>query len=60
MIVPVTTLLSVGGHSWEADVGFCDPWPYSWGLLGHLSFFRFFTVVFRAVDLEFELEPVRS
>ena len=27
----VTTLLSVGGHSWEADVGFCDPWPYGWG-----------------------------
>jgi hypothetical protein len=56
----VTTMLSVGGHSWEADVGFCDPWPYGWGLLGHLSFFRFFTVVFRAVDLEFELEPVTN
>lgn len=54
----VTTLLSAGGHSWEAVVGFCDPWPYSWGLLGQHSFFRYFTVTFRAVDFEFELEPV--
>lgn len=55
----VTARLSVGGHSWEAEVGFCDPWPYAWGLAGHASFFRYFTVTFRAVDFEFELTPAR-
>jgi hypothetical protein len=47
--------LSAAGHDWEAEVGFCDPWPYAWGLLGHHSFFRFFTVIFRAADFEFEV-----
>jgi len=50
--------LSVGGYAWEAAVGFCDPWPYAWGLLGHASFFRFFIVTFRAADFEFELVPI--
>lgn len=56
----VTTRLTAGGHSWECDIGFCDPWPYSWGLLGQRSFFRYFTITFRAVDLEFEISPVES
>jgi len=51
-------LLTAVDHAWEADVGFCDPWPYSWGLLGQLSFFRYFTVTFRAADLELEIVPV--
>ncbi|MGH9187632.1 MAG: aspartyl protease family protein [Acidimicrobiales bacterium] len=55
----VTTGLNVGGHTWEAQVGFCDPWPYGWGLLGQLSFFRSFTVTFRTADFELEIEPVR-
>lgn len=55
----VTTLLTVGGHSWEAEVGFCDPWPRGWGMLGQLAFFRFFAVTFRAADLELEIDPVR-
>lgn len=50
--------LSAAGHTWEAEVGFCDPWPYSWGLLGQASFFRHFTVTFRAADEEFELLPI--
>ena len=50
--------LAAAGETWEADIGFCDPWPYSWGLLGQLSFFRFFTVVFRAADFQFELEAL--
>lgn len=54
----VTTRLTAAGHTWEADIGFCHPWPYAWGLLGQLSFFRFFTVTFRAVDFSFELAPV--
>lgn len=56
----VTTRLAAAGHSWEWDVAFCDPWPYSWGLLGQRSFFRHFTVTFRAADLEFEVQPVES
>lgn len=54
----VTTQLAVGEHRWEAEVGFCDPWPYSWGLLGQKSFFRFFTVTFRTADFELEVTPV--
>ncbi|MGH9280518.1 MAG: hypothetical protein ACRD12_20795 [Acidimicrobiales bacterium] len=53
----VVVALQAAGLSWEAEVGFCDPWPYAWGLLGHLSFFRFFVVTFRAADFEFVLEP---
>ena len=53
-----TVRIAAGEYAWEAEVGFCDPWPYSWGLLGHASFFRFFAVTFRAADLEFELTPI--
>jgi hypothetical protein len=52
-----TVALSVVALAWEATVGFCNPWPYAWGVLGHDSFFRWFTVTFRAVDGEFELDP---
>ena len=48
----------VGGRAWEAEAGFCDPWPYAWGLLGQASFFRFFTITFRAADFEFEIDPI--
>ncbi len=53
-----TVRLLAGDYAWEAEVGFCDPWPYSWGLLGHSCFFRYFTVTFRAADAEFELSPI--
>jgi hypothetical protein len=52
--------LAVGDHGWDAPVGFCDPWPYGWGLLGQLSFFRYFVVTFRAADWELEIEPLPS
>ena len=55
---PSTTRLTTTGQSWEAEVAFCDPWPYGWGLLGQLAFFRFFTVTFRASELTFEVEPI--
>ncbi len=55
-----TVTLSAAELTWEASVGFCDRWPYAWGLLGHDSFFRWFTVTFRAADFEFELSPVRG
>ena len=41
-------------------MGFCDPWPYGWGLFGQQSFFRYFTVAFRAADFVFEVEPIES
>ena len=56
----VTVSLAVDEYVWEAEVGFCDPWPYAWGLLGQLSFFRYFVVTFRAFDLEFEATPLRA
>lgn len=52
--------LSAAGRTWEAEVGFCTPWPYSWGLLGHASFFRYFTVMFQAADGLFELVPLEE
>lgn len=55
----VATLLTIGEHSWEAEVGFCDPWPRGWGLLGQISFFRYFVVTFRAADFELEINPVQ-
>lgn len=56
----MTAGLTAAGHRWEAEIGFCEPWPYSWGLLGQQSFFRFHTVTFRAADFEFEVVPVES
>lgn len=53
-----TVSLAAAGHRWDATVGFCDPWPYPWGLAGEQSFFRHFTVTFRAVDHELELLAV--
>lgn len=55
-----TVALSAVALAWEATVGFCTPWPYAWGVLGHDSFFRWFTVTFRAADGEFELDPNSS
>jgi len=54
----VTVRFGAGGRVWEGAAGFCDPWPYAWGLLGQASFFRFFTVTFRAADFEFEIDPI--
>lgn len=53
-----TVTLAAAGLTWDAPVGFCDPWPYAWGLLGQESFFRYFAVTFRAADGEMELIPV--
>jgi hypothetical protein len=50
----------VDDHVWEAEVAFCHPWPYAWGLLGQRSFFRYFTVTFRAADFELEVTPIAS
>jgi hypothetical protein len=51
------TSMAAADHTGEAEVGFCDPWPFGWGLLGQASFFRFFTVIFNTADFELELLP---
>lgn len=54
----VPTLLAIGEHSWEAEVGFCEPWGRRWGLLGHRAFFRYFVVTFRTADFALDIAPV--
>lgn len=50
---------SAGQHAHRRrSVGFCDPWPRGWGLLGQLSFFRYHVVTLRAGDFELEVEPI--
>lgn len=56
----VTVALACAEHRWEAEVGFCDDWQPGWALLGHQAFLRYFTLVVRAADLEFEVEPNRT
>lgn len=56
----VKVRLAAAGHTWEAEVGFSDSWQANFGLLGHSAFFRYFTILFRAADLEFEVEPVSA
>ena len=55
-----TVSLATVDLAWEAPIGFCDRWPYAWGLLGHHSFFRWFTVTFRAADHEFDVIPIST
>jgi len=52
--------LSLGGATFEAPVWFCDPWPFSFNLLGQEGFFRYFRVAIAAADnwLECTPEPV--
>jgi hypothetical protein len=50
--------LNVGASQWEAPVSFCEPWPWSYQLLGQEGFFRWFEVTFRAADRELELRAV--
>ena len=49
--------LSVDGMTWRAPVSFCDPWPFSFHLLGQEGFFRFFHASIRASRNEFALTP---
>lgn len=53
-----TVPLRAAGLSWEAEVGFSDhPMLERWGVLGHQSFFRFFTVTIQAAELRFDVTP---
>lgn len=52
--------LRIGGSTWEARVSFCEPWPWSYQLLGQEGFFRWFEVVVRAADRELEISAIET
>lgn len=53
----VPVVLTIGDVTWEADVGFCEPWPFAFQLLGQEGFFRWFGVELRAAVYSVELTP---
>ena len=55
--VTTTVTLTVGGFSWEAPVGFCDPWPFAFHIVGQEGFLRWFTVTIDASDQTLTVEP---
>lgn len=44
-----TVRFYLGRHTWEAEVGFCDEWPWDHQILGLEGFFRWFDVTISAV-----------
>ena len=52
--------LALGIHRWEAPVWFCDPWPFSFHLLGQEGFFRWFDVRVRAARYTLDITPETS
>ena len=50
-----TVALRIGDMEWEAPVSFCEPWPWSYQLLGQEGFSRWLEVIVRAADRELEL-----
>jgi predicted aspartyl protease len=49
--------LTVGDVRFDAAVWFCDPWPFSFNLLGQEGFLRFFHLELCAADGWLELRP---
>jgi hypothetical protein len=54
--------LTIAGVRYDAPVSFCDPWPFSFNLLGQEGFLRFFRLMLCAAEgwLEIEPEPVEG
>ncbi|MGI8936779.1 MAG: hypothetical protein ACR2JF_00940 [Iamia sp.] len=52
--------LRVGEMEWEAPVSFCEPWPWSYQLLGQEGFFRWFEVTVRAADSELDITQIEG
>lgn len=48
--------LSVAGTRYEAPVTFCEPWPFSFGLLGQEGFLRYFRVTICAREFWIEID----
>ena len=42
--------VTVSGETLDLPIWFCDPWPWSFGLLGQEGFFRHFRVTFCAAE----------
>jgi hypothetical protein len=42
--------VTVSGETLDVPVWFCDPWPWSFGLLGQEGFFRYFRVTLCAAE----------
>ncbi len=49
--------LTIGGIRYDAPVSFCEPWPFSFNLLGQEGFLRFFRLTVCAAEDWLELEP---
>jgi len=49
--------LTVAGVRYDAPVTFCDPWPFSFHLLGQEGFLRYFRVTLCAAEYWLEVEP---
>jgi len=49
--------LTLADVRFEAPAWFCDPWNFSFGLLGQEGFFRFFRVTFCAAEGWLECHP---
>jgi hypothetical protein len=52
--------LTVAGTRYEAPVAFCEPWPFSFNLLGREGFLRFFRVTLCAKELWLDVVPEES
>ena len=53
----VNVELTVSTVRFQAPAWFCDPWPFSFGLLGQEGFFRFFRVTLCAAEGWLDLAP---
>lgn len=54
--------LTVGDVRFDAPVSFCEPWPFSFNLLGQEGFLRYFRLTLSVAEdwLELETEPART
>jgi hypothetical protein len=49
--------LTIAGERYDAPLSFCDPWPFSFHLLGQEGFLRFFRLTLSAAESWLEIEP---
>jgi hypothetical protein len=52
--------VTISGEQLDLPVWFCDPWPWSFGLLGQEGFFRYFRVTFCAAEGWLEVARERN
>lgn len=53
-----TARFFIGAHTWEAEVGFCDDWPWDHHVLGLRGFFRWFDVTISGAAQTTTLVPM--